>query len=125
VSCTTRDVLADADPAAQPLLQVGRGRQVVGVDVGFEDPLDLEPLAPDVGDDRVGRGRVGATARVVEVEHAVDYCGGTTVRIAHNIGDRIRCIVEKRLYMWCHIGSSGTFAICERQMNTKHCKVAI
>jgi hypothetical protein len=112
------DVLADADPAAQPLLQIGRGRQVVGVDVGLEYPLHLQPFGPHMGDDGIGRGGVGPPARVVEIEHAVDYCGGTPVRIAHDIGDRVRCIVEKCLYMGCHTGSSATPVVCERWMNT-------
>jgi hypothetical protein len=37
------DVLADAERAAEPFLDVGRSREVVRVDVGLQDPFDLEP----------------------------------------------------------------------------------
>ena len=49
------NVVADAERAAEPLLDVGRGREVVRVDVGLEDPLDLKPLLPDEGDELVRR----------------------------------------------------------------------
>jgi hypothetical protein len=49
------DVLADAERAAEPFLDVGRGREVVRVDVGLEDPFDLEPLLLDEGDELVRR----------------------------------------------------------------------
>jgi hypothetical protein len=42
------DVLADADLAAQLLLDIGRGRQVVGVDMGLDQPLELEAVLADV-----------------------------------------------------------------------------
>jgi hypothetical protein len=35
------DVPADGERAAEPVLDVGRGREVVRVDVGLENPLDL------------------------------------------------------------------------------------
>ena len=41
------DVLADAERTATPVFDVGRSREVVRVDVGLEDPLDLEPPLPD------------------------------------------------------------------------------
>jgi hypothetical protein len=38
------DVAADADLAAELLLDVGRARQVVGMDMGLDQPLELQPL---------------------------------------------------------------------------------
>jgi hypothetical protein len=35
------DVPADGERAAEPVLDVGRGREVVRVGVGLENPLDL------------------------------------------------------------------------------------
>ena len=50
------DVLADGDAAAHALLQVARARQVVGVRMRLQDPLDLSgPLSCDVGQHLVGR----------------------------------------------------------------------
>ena len=48
------DVLADADPAAELLAQVGGGAQMVGMGVGLEDPVDREIMLADEGDDLVG-----------------------------------------------------------------------
>ena len=44
--------LADAERAAEPLFDVGRGREVVSVDVGFGD---LDPVLPYEGDELVRR----------------------------------------------------------------------
>src|SRR3546814_7408891 len=49
------DVRADADPAAERRLQVRRGREVVGMGVGLEDPVDRETLFAHERDDPVGR----------------------------------------------------------------------
>ena len=49
------DVVADADLAAELLLKIGRGGEVVGMDMGLQDPLHVEALALDMGDDGVGR----------------------------------------------------------------------
>ena len=46
------DVLADGERAAEPVLDVGRDRKVVRVDVGLDNPLDLEARLP------ISRGRV-------------------------------------------------------------------
>ena len=89
------DVLADADPAAQPLLQIGRGREVVGMDVGFEDPLDLQPVVAEMGDDGVGRAGVGVARGIVEVEHGIDHRAGLACRVLHHIGNGVGRLVEK------------------------------
>jgi hypothetical protein len=54
------DVLADAERAAEPLLDVGRSRKVVRVDVGLQDPFHLEPPLSDEGDELVRRFGCGA-----------------------------------------------------------------
>jgi hypothetical protein len=48
------DLLADRQPAAQGRLQVGRGRQVIGMSVGLQLPDHLQTLGADVGDHGVG-----------------------------------------------------------------------
>ena len=53
--------LADAERAAEPILDVGRSREVIRVDVGLKDPLNLEPLLSNEGDELVRRlGRCAA-----------------------------------------------------------------
>ena len=49
------DALADRELAADLRLDVGSGRQVVGMDMGLEQPLAGEPVLADMGDDLVGR----------------------------------------------------------------------
>lgn len=71
-----RDLLADPDPAAQPLLDIGRGREVVGVDMRLEDPLQIEPLGLDEGDHGIGRARVGPPRGIIEVEDRIDDGAG-------------------------------------------------
>src|SRR3546814_5580997 len=75
------DVETDAKPAAQLLLQVGRGRQVVGMHMGFDDPLDSQALLAHEGDDRVGRMSGGAARGGVEIEHRVDDGAGFRRRV--------------------------------------------
>jgi hypothetical protein len=99
------DLLSDPDAPANPLLEVGRSGQVVGMDVRLEEPFHDKPLAPHMIDDRVGRPGVRAAARVVEVENAVDDRCRSSLRIAHDIGYCICCFVEKRGYMRRHVGS--------------------
>jgi DNA-binding transcriptional ArsR family regulator len=72
VSCTT--VICAPMPIFPPgrFLQIGRGGQVVGVDVRFEQPLDGESARPNEVDDRVGRPMGDATRRVVDVHDGVD-----------------------------------------------------
>ena len=66
------DVPADGEQAADLALQVGRCREVVGMDVGLEDPLDLEPMLPHERDHAVGRVAVRVTGGGIVVQHRVD-----------------------------------------------------
>ena len=70
------DVLADADLAAELALDIGRGRQVVGMDMRLDQPFERQAAAPDEGDDRVGRGIGDAAGGIVDVHHAVDHGAG-------------------------------------------------
>jgi hypothetical protein len=66
------DLVADTDLAAQLLLDVGRGRQVVRMDVGLDDPLQLQAVVLDVGDDLVGMIVGDAASGIVDVHHGID-----------------------------------------------------
>jgi hypothetical protein len=52
VSCTVVMLSADADLAAELVLDVGRARQVVGMDMGLDQPLKLQAVGLDVLDHR-------------------------------------------------------------------------
>ncbi len=85
----------DRQLAIQLAFQVGGRRQVVGVDVGFEDPLDIQPLFFDIGDDLIGRGRVGVTRGIVEIQHAIDDGGLVRHRVFDDVGHGKGGLVEK------------------------------
>ena len=89
------DAGADRDLAAEPLLEIGRGREVVGVHMGFEQPDDLEVLRLDVADDAICGGVSDAAGRVVEVQDAVDDRAGGARRVLHHIGEGVGCGVEE------------------------------
>lgn len=48
------DVLADADLAAELALYVGRSGKVVGMDMGLDQPFEIEAVLFDESDDRIG-----------------------------------------------------------------------
>src|SRR5690554_6651474 len=62
--------------ATQCLMQIGSRREVIGVNVGFQYPLDLQAVVFNVGDNVIGRAHIGTAAGVVEVEYGVDNGAG-------------------------------------------------
>ena len=66
------DVFANGDLAAQLRFQVLRGRQVVGMGMGFQNPRHLQLLRLHKGDDLVSAVVPGAAGLGVVVEHRVD-----------------------------------------------------
>ena len=65
---------ADRQLAAELLLQIGRGGEMVCMRVRLEQPVDGEALVAHIRDDRVGRSGGGASGRLIEVEDRVDDC---------------------------------------------------
>jgi 3-hydroxyacyl-CoA dehydrogenase len=86
---------ADADFAAELLLDIGRCRQMIGVDVGFQYPLQIEVGFADEVDHGVGGPGVGATRGIIKIQYRIDDSAGATVRIAHDIGDCVGRLVKK------------------------------
>ncbi|MNF77153.1 hypothetical protein D3C84_592910 [compost metagenome] len=66
------DRLTDGDPATQFPAQIRRGGQVIGVGVGFQQPLHLQAMFTHEGDDPVGLHGGGPPGSGVVVEHRVD-----------------------------------------------------
>jgi hypothetical protein len=91
------DVVADADAPADALLQVARTREVVGVRVGLEDPVDVERVVLQVRQHLVGGGRVGVGGFEVVVEHRVDDGGAARGAAPHHVRDRPRLGVKEGL----------------------------
>ena len=90
---------ADADLAADPFLDIGRRRQVIGMDMGFKDPDRVQPLGADMVDDPVGRPRVGAPRRIVEIENGIDDRTGAAGGIADDHRHGVRRLVEEDRYI--------------------------
>ncbi|MNZ86742.1 hypothetical protein D3C78_1055770 [compost metagenome] len=80
-----RDLVADAQLAAELLLEVVAGAQVVGMHVGLQDPLHAQAVLAHVGDQPVGALVRGAPGRGVVVQHRVDQRALAAVRIAHHV----------------------------------------
>ena len=88
------DLLANADLAADTLLYIGRGGQVIGMDMGFKDPDRVKPLGPHMVDHPVGGTGIGPPRGIVEIQHGIDDGAGPAFRVAHNIGDSVRRLVK-------------------------------
>src|SRR5882724_8596286 len=91
------DLLADADSASQSLLDVGGSRKMIGMDVGFEYPFELQPVLRHVVDERVGRVSAGAPGSRIVVENRIDDGAYVARRIARDIAHGVGCFIEKAL----------------------------
>ena len=78
------------------LLDVRRGRQVIGVGMGLDQPFDLEVMVANEADDLVGRLIADAARRVVDVHDAVDDGAGVGSWVLDDIADRVGRLVEER-----------------------------
>ena len=90
-----RDVLADAELAAELALDVGRGRQMIGMGMGLDQPFDLETVLLDEADDLVGGLVADAPRRIVDVHDAVDDGAGVGVRVLDDVAHRVGRLVEE------------------------------
>ena len=98
------DRRADGHFAAQLPLQIGRGRQVVGVGVGFQQPAARQLVFAHKGDHLVGRGGGRAARFRIVVEHRIDHGAGAAFALVHHIGDGGGGGVEEGLYVGRHHG---------------------
>jgi len=95
---------ADGDVAAQLLLQVGRGGQVVRVRVGFQQPAALQAVLAHEGDDLVGRRGRGAARLGIIVEDGIDDGAVPAILFVDDVGDGGGGGVEESLDLWSHRG---------------------
>ena len=89
------DTVADPDLAADLFLDIGRGREVVGMHMAFQKPLNIIPFFLHEGDDRIGGPGVGPTRGIVEIEDGIDNRAGAARRVADNIGNRVGGLIEE------------------------------
>ena len=102
------DAFADGDGSAQLPLQVGRGGKVVGVGVGFQQPLGAQAVLAHIGDDAVGALSGGAARFGIVVQHRIDDgTGAAGGGFVHDVGNGGGDRVEKGLDLWRHGGRLG------------------
>ena len=88
-------MLADRGLATQLFADIGRGREVVGVDMGIDDPLDRQALGLHKCDQTVGRHGGGPPGRGVIVQQRVDDGAGLGFRVGDHIADRVGRLIEE------------------------------
>ncbi|MNF94737.1 hypothetical protein D3C84_774550 [compost metagenome] len=79
------DRLTNRNPAAQLPTQIRRGRHVIGVGMGFQQPLHLQLMFTHKGDDFIGLGGGGAPGGRVVVEYRVDDCTLAAVGLVNDV----------------------------------------
>ncbi len=58
---------------------------MVGIDMGFEDPGEVEVGFADESDDRIGRGGICPAAGKVEIQHGIDDGAAASFGVADDI----------------------------------------
>ena len=91
---------ADGRSATDLFLNIRCAAEMIGMDVRFEDPVDLEVLFTDEGNDRIGRVCTCAAGGRVEVENRVDDRRVARIRVTDDVGDGVGCLVEEGVYLW-------------------------
>src|SRR5262249_42794876 len=84
-----------AEFSAEPLLNIWRRRKMIGMCVGFDQPLNFELIELDIADDHLSRFIADAPSGVVDVHYGVDDCTRRRVGILHHIADGVRFWVKK------------------------------
>lgn len=89
------DLATDGELSSKPFLQIGRGRDVIGMSMRLDLPLHFQTIRSYVFDDAVGRS-VGSAPRCrLKVEDRIDNRRLARGRVVQNVGDRIGRLVEK------------------------------
>src|SRR6266540_3319294 len=70
---------------------------MIGMDVGLEYPVKLEPVLLHVIDELVGRLSAGAPGGRIVVENRIDDGAYVARRIARNIAHGVGCFIKKTL----------------------------
>ena len=87
------DAASDRDRCTGGIVQVPGCAQMVGMRMGFQDPLDTQRTLPHEREHRVGAGRGRARGRGVVVQHRVD--DRRDFAIAHDVRPRARVLVQE------------------------------
>ena len=96
------DGRADRQPAAQLFQQVRRGRQVIGVDMGLQNPFDRQALRLYMRDQPVGGIGACAPRGRIEIQHRIDNGRLAGRRIGDDVADRVGRLVEEAVNVGAH-----------------------
>ena len=95
---------ASADPgaSAELSLEVVRRRQMVGMNMGLENPLDVKTVGFHSGNQLVGRSRHRPPRFRVEIQYRIDDRGTFRLRVGDDVGDRTGRGIKKPIDPRCH-----------------------
>jgi hypothetical protein len=88
------DLVADTNLSTQLLLKVRRGAQVIGMDMGFDDPVKRQPAVLDFCNQGVRCVICDPTCGIVDVHDTVDDGAMIAVGILDDIGDGVGRLVK-------------------------------
>ena len=96
------DVRTNGQLAAQLLLQIGRGRQMVSVHMRLQNPLHTQVQRLHTRHQLVGAGGAGAARLGVVVQHAVDQGALPGAQVGQDVAEGERGRIKKRFNV--HVG---------------------
>jgi hypothetical protein len=96
------DALADGDSASHSRLDDLRCRKMVGVRVCFKDPVQLQTVLLDKGDEFLGRAGIGPAGHNRETEHRVNNRCGRSFGITNDVAQCASLLVIEVLYVRLH-----------------------
>ena len=97
-----RDGRANRDLSAQLVAKVVRGRQMVCMGMGLQNPLHRQPLTLHKRHDLVGRPCAGAARLRVVVQHRIHHRAVAARLIEHHIAHRPGGVIKKGFYLGLH-----------------------
>ena len=93
-------MFADPDKCAGLVLDVRGGREVVGVNMGLQHPIDFGVIRLCCRQQSINRTDGRLSRSVIVVEHRIDHRSLSALRIDDQIGYRIGRLIEKGLDLW-------------------------
>ncbi|MNE29000.1 hypothetical protein D3C80_1224650 [compost metagenome] len=93
------DVRTDGGVAAKFFLQVGGCRKVIGVNMGFQNPLHLATQRLNLGDQAVCRCGAGTPGLGVVVQHTVDQRALARLAVHEQVADGRGRLVEEGFHV--------------------------
>eukprot|EP00003_Mantamonas_plastica_P027470 TRINITY_DN5895_c0_g4_i1.p2 TRINITY_DN5895_c0_g4~~TRINITY_DN5895_c0_g4_i1.p2 ORF type:complete len:242 (+),score=2.08 TRINITY_DN5895_c0_g4_i1:471-1196(+) len=92
-----KDMGSNSGFTPQVFMQIRCRREMVSMNVGFENPLDSQVMAANILYDRVSRTDIGASCGVIEVQNGIDNGTGLAVRIPHYIAEGVGWLIKEML----------------------------